>query len=171
MNWAVWWTQPWNKRGQHKNSAFLPGCWDSWVHDSCIMRSGAGGGGVRTPDVLLSAIYAELQPWLSVRRECVTPLWAGLTPTRTSIYLSLLFCHLVQLILIVSCTQRCSVFQMKMPLITECNNTLAFSFSKIMDLTHFANCLVAQTSTTFRHQLQFSQWTILSGEYSVSQVQ
>ena len=33
---------------------------------------------------------------------------------------------------------------MKMPLITECNNTLAFSFSKIMDLTHFANGLVAQ---------------------------
>ena len=130
-----------------------------------------GRGWVWTPNVLLSAIYAELQPWLSVRRECVTPLWAGLTPTRTSIYLSLLFCHLVWLILIVSRTQRCSVFQMKMPLITECNNTLAFSFSKIMDLTHLANCLVAQTSTTFRHQLQFSQWTILSGEYSVSQVQ
>lgn len=103
-----------------------------------------GGAVVRTPAVILSAIYTELQPWLNVRRECVIPLWAGLTPTRTSIYLSLLLCHLVWLILIGSCTQRCSVFQMKMPLITECNNTLAFSFSKIMDLTHFANGLVAQ---------------------------
>ena len=161
---------PGNKGGQHKNAAFLPRCWDSWVSDHCIMRS-SGGRVVRTPAVILSAIYTELQPWLNVRRQCVTPLWAGLTPTKTSIYLSLLLCYLVWLILIGSCTQRCSVFQMKMPLITECNNTLAFSFSKIMDLTHFANGLVAQTSITFRHQLGFSQWTILSGEYSVSQVQ
>lgn len=92
------------------------------------------GCGVSTPDVILSAIYAELQPWLDVRRECGIPLRAGLTPTRTSVSLSLLLCHLVWRILIGSCTQRSSVFQLKMPLITECNNTLAFPSSKIMDL-------------------------------------
>lgn len=88
---------------------------------------------------VISAIYAELQPWLDVRRECGIPLRYWLQQGLVS--LSLLLCHLAWRILIGSCTQRSSVFQLKMPLITECNNTLAFPSSKIMDLLIFANGL------------------------------
>lgn len=96
-----------------------------------------------------------------IRRECGIPLRAN--QLQQELLYPSVYCYAISSggYSVAPATPRGSVFQLKMPLITECNNTLAFPSSKIMDLLILQNGLVAQTTITFRHQLRFSQWTIL----------
>ena len=83
-------------------SSFSCACWPSESVTALQRKKGR-----RAPEVILFALSAKWESWLeSLRRKCVMPPRAGLTPTRASVYLKLLFCHLILLIFMVSDIQR-----------------------------------------------------------------